>query len=94
MSNMYNRIENLCFKNGIDVTKLCRRLDITRSCLSELKSGRAKSLSADKVIKISEYFGVSAIFITDGVESEQKKQGIRLNVLSLFIFYYVFIRPH
>ena len=60
MSNMYNIIENLCKSNNMTVTEMCRELKITRSSLSELKQGRAKSLSAHKVIKIAKYFGVSA----------------------------------
>ncbi len=68
---MYNRIEQLCKKNGTDVTKMCRELNIPRSSLSELKSGRAKSISADKVAKIANFFGVSALYITDGIEEEK-----------------------
>lgn len=69
MCKMYSRIEELCKNHGTDITKMCRELGIPRSSLSELKSGRAKSISADKVAKISEYFGVTAIYITDGVTS-------------------------
>jgi transcriptional regulator with XRE-family HTH domain len=68
---MYNRIEQLCKKNGTDITKMCRELNIPRSSLSELKSGRAKSISADKVAKIANLFGVSALYITDGIEEEK-----------------------
>lgn len=67
---MYNRIENLCKENGTDITKMCRELGIPRSSLSELKSGRAKSISADKVAKIANLFGVSALYITDGIEEK------------------------
>ena len=67
---MYNRIETLCKENGTDITKMCRELGIPRSSLSELKSGRAKSISADKVAKIANHFGVSALFITDGIKED------------------------
>ncbi len=68
---MYKRIEELCKRQGTDITKMCRELNIPRSSLSELKSGRAKSISADKVAKIANYFGVSALYITDGIEEEK-----------------------
>ncbi|MBO5746121.1 MAG: helix-turn-helix transcriptional regulator [Clostridia bacterium] len=68
---MYKRIEELCKRQGTDITKMCRELNIPRSSLSELKSGRAKSISADKVAKIANLFGVSALYITDGIEEEK-----------------------
>lgn len=64
MFNMYNVIEDLCKEKGITVTEMCRELKINRSSLSELKQGRAKSLSNDKVIKIAKYFGVTAEYIS------------------------------
>ena len=67
MNSTYSRIENLCKRNGTDITKMCRELNIPRSSLSEMKMGRVKSISADKVAKIADYFGVSALFITDGI---------------------------
>lgn len=71
MSTMYDRIETLCREQGLDITKMCRELGIPRSSLSELKSGRAKSISADKVAKIAEFFGVPAVYITEGGERSQ-----------------------
>lgn len=82
MSNMYNIIENLCKSNNITVTEMCRELKITRSSLSELKQGRAKSLSADKVIKIAKYFGVSAEYISgeqDNIMVEAHNEPIYLD---------------
>lgn len=71
MSTMYDRIETLCREQGLDITKMCRELGIPRSSLSELKSGRAKSISADKVAKIAEFFSVPAVYITEGGERSQ-----------------------
>ena len=82
MSNMYNIIENLCKNNNMTVTEMCRELKITRSSLSELKQGRAKSLSADKVIKIAKYFGVSAEYVSgeqDNIMVEAHNEPIYLD---------------
>lgn len=65
MANMYERIEGLCKDRGITITEMCRELKINRSSLSELKQGRAKSLSTDKVVKIARFFGVTAEYIVD-----------------------------
>lgn len=64
MFDMYKIIEELCIEKSITITEMCRELKINRSSLSELKQGRAKSLSADKVIKIAEFFSVSPAYIT------------------------------
>lgn len=70
MTNMYNIIESLCKEKGITITEMCRDLKINRSSLSELKQGRAKSLSVDKVVKIANYFNASTEYIT-GVSNER-----------------------
>lgn len=82
MFNMYNIIENLCKEKGITVTEMCRELKINRSSLSELKQGRAKSLSNDKVIKIAKYFGVTAEYISgeqDNIMVEAHNEPIYLD---------------
>jgi transcriptional regulator with XRE-family HTH domain len=66
MSEMYDRIEELCRENNITVSQLCREVSITRSCLSELRTGRTESLSARNVSKIAERFGVSVKYLTEG----------------------------
>ena len=63
MYNMYERIEQLCQKNEISISALCRQLSLPRTTLSELKAGRTKSLSAKHCVAIAEYFGVSADYI-------------------------------
>ena len=45
MSRMYDIIQELCRRDGTDVTKMCRALKIPRSTLSELASGRTKQLT-------------------------------------------------
>ena len=82
MFNMYKIIEDLCKSKGITVTEMCRELKINRSSLSELKQGRAKSLSNDKVIKIAKYFGVTAEYISgeqDNIMVEAHNQPIYID---------------
>ena len=66
MSEMYNRIKELCEKKGVSITQMCRDLEITRSCLTELSKGRTETLSAVNTGKIARYFGVSTNYLTDG----------------------------
>ena len=64
MSRMYDIIEELCRRDGINVTRLCRALNIPRSTLSELASGRTKQLTLKHAAPIAEYFGVSIAQLT------------------------------
>lgn len=73
MCNMYSIIEELCKERSITVTEMCRELKINRSSLSELKQGRAKSLSADKTIRIADFFSVSPAYLTG--DSEERNSG-------------------
>lgn len=68
MSEIYQRIKELCSQKVISVSKMCSELNITRSCLSELSTGRTESLSASNTTKIAKYFGVSVSYIMNGDE--------------------------
>ena len=59
MSDLYNRIEELCSKQGINITTMCRESGASRASLTDLKMGRKQGLSAETLSKISNYFGVS-----------------------------------
>ncbi len=66
MSEIYERIEELCKKNEITVTALCKECSIPRASLSDFKMGRIKSLSAVTLSKISERFSVSVEYLMGG----------------------------
>lgn len=74
MNSIYDRIDRLCKDNGTNITAVCRELKIQRSSFSELKAGRTKSIGADKVAKLANYFNVSALYITDGIESTETNE--------------------
>ena len=59
----YDLIEELCIKKGVSITALCRECGISRSLLTDYKKGRIKSLSADTLCKIADYFGVSVGYL-------------------------------
>ena len=60
---VYDLIEELCIKKGVTVTTLCRECKIPRSTLSDYKKGRIKSLSADTLCKIADFFDVSVGYL-------------------------------
>lgn len=70
MSNMYNVIEGLCDKKGVNVTQMCRDANVPRATITELKKGRTATLSTMNLVKLASYFNVSIdVFLDD----EQKK---------------------
>jgi transcriptional regulator with XRE-family HTH domain len=59
MSDLYSRIDDLCAKENVSITDLCRDAGISRGSLTDLKMGRIAELSTKTLWKISNYFRVS-----------------------------------
>ena len=77
MTFVYDLIEELCLKNKITVTKLCKDCAIPRSTLSDYKKGRIKSLSADTLCKIADYFDVSVDFLCGSVGGKIDEEEVK-----------------
>ena len=58
MSDLYNKLEELCRAHGVTITQMCKDSGAARGSLTDLKMGRAKSLSVDTLDKIARYFDV------------------------------------
>lgn len=58
MVEMYKKITALRESKGISEAQMCREAGISGNTMTELKSGRVKSLSSKKLNKLSIYFGV------------------------------------
>ena len=78
MTEIYERIEKLCREKGINITALCSACSIPRASLSDYKSGRKKSLSAETLSKIAEYFGVSVDYIYGGEATVPDSEGLKI----------------
>ena len=59
MSDLYNRIEELCRIKGVTITKMCAESGASRASLTDLKKGRKNSLSSKTLSLIGAYFGIS-----------------------------------
>ena len=83
MANLYNNIENLCKKRGVNVTTMCRDSGASRGSLSDLKSGRKQTLKYETLEKIANYFEISVESLVSGNESQKEKptpgEGSRLD---------------
>ena len=75
MSELYNRIEYLCQKAGINITEMCRRAGVPRSNLTELKMGRQQTIGPALLGKIADCFGVSVDYLLGAEEKENQPTG-------------------
>lgn len=66
---VYKRVESLCRDKGETVTDMCRDTNISRTRLSELKTGRTQRLSTEILQRIAEYFGVSVDYLLNGTKN-------------------------
>lgn len=73
MANLYNNIENLCKKRGVNVTTMCRDSGASRGSLSDLKSGRKQTLKYETLEKIANYFEISVESLVSGGENQKEK---------------------
>lgn len=73
MSDMYDRIQALCAERGINITEMCKTLNISRSSLSELKAGRTRQLTLETLAPIAAYFGTTTDYLA-GKTDERSPQ--------------------
>lgn len=81
MSELYNRIEELCKERGTNITAMCKESGAPRGSLTDLKMGRTNRLNTTTLSRISEYFGVTVDFLLGNEDikkpADQKADGLR-----------------
>ena len=73
MSEMYERIYELCVQRGIKPGRICTDTGLSRGMMTDLKMGRTKTLSTKNTKVVAEYLGVSADDLM-GTEIEKPAQ--------------------
>lgn len=72
MADVYKRIDNLLKERGISGAKMSSDLGMSRSFMTELRKGRAKSIKIDTAQKIAAYFDVPVGYILgESLENEE-----------------------
>lgn len=71
MEDLYKRIEDLCKDRDQSILGMCKAAGIGQGIMSDLKSGRSKSLSSKTLQKLSVYFGVSVAYLLG--ETDEKR---------------------
>lgn len=83
MCTLHSRIIELCKERGISGSRMCLDLGMSKSTLSDLKSGRKKSFTAETAHKIASYLDVSVAYLLGEEEKDIKKeQPIEIDGLS------------
>lgn len=72
MCNLYEQIQQACKKAGLTVSAMCLALGMSKSTMSDLKSGRKKTLSSDTIAKIAEYLNVTTDELILGKEEKEE----------------------
>lgn len=75
MSDLYNKIDNLCKENGTNITQMCLHTGVSRGSLTDLKAGRSKTLTNSTLIKIASFFNVTTDYL-NGL-SDSKKLAVK-----------------
>lgn len=84
MNTMYDRIMARCQELGITGGFLCDSIGIRRAFLTELKNGRTKNLSCDKVFVIADFLGVSCDYIITGRDFKSELTDDERKLLSAY----------
>ena len=77
MSTLYKRITELCKSKGVSGSRMCLDLGLSKSTLSDIKSGRKKGVSTATAQKMATYLNVSVDYLlgeegeTEGIKKEQ-----------------------
>lgn len=63
MCTLYDRITELCKEKGVSGSRMCLDLGLSKSTLSDIKSGRKKGISTTTAQKMAAYLGVSVGYL-------------------------------
>ena len=72
MCTLYDRIMALCKSKGVSGSRMCLDLGLSKSTLSDIKSGRKKGISTITAQKIAAYLDVSVGYLL-GDDDDNKK---------------------
>ena len=70
MCTLYDRITELCKAKGVSGSRMCLDLGLSKSTLSDIKSGRKKGISTSTAQKMAAYLDVSVDYLL-GKEEEK-----------------------
>ena len=76
MGDLYKSIKSLCDEKGVSGGKMCTEIGISKSTMTDLKSGRRTGISLDTAQKIADYFGVSVDRVLGAEQRDEQKENL------------------
>lgn len=70
MSNLYDRITEKAAEKGLSNYALCQQAGVTRSRMTDLKTGRVKTLSSEVLRRMAIVLGTTVEYLLYGEEGE------------------------
>ena len=74
MATLYETLDSLCKEKGVKGGRMCNELGLSKSLMTDLKSGRKKGVNAETAQKLAVYFGVSVGYLLGNEEKSEKKE--------------------
>lgn len=74
MSELSEKIDYLLRQKFVTGYKMCQELGLSRSFMTELRKGRAKSINVTTAKKIADYFGVTVGYLLGDEQKENPAQ--------------------
>jgi transcriptional regulator with XRE-family HTH domain len=71
VSVLYDTVARLCAERGYSVSGLCRKANVSPGILSDLKTGRKKSVNVKTAAKLAAALGVSADVLSGAEQSDE-----------------------
>ena len=71
MCTLYDRIQTLCKSKGVSGSRMCLDLGLSKSTLSDIKSGRKKGVSTTTAQKMASYLDVTVGYLLGEEEKEK-----------------------
>lgn len=74
MCTFYERVAELSAEKGVSGSRVCLDLGLSKSTLSDIKSGRKKGVSAETAQKFASYFGVTVGYLLGDEEKSSPSE--------------------
>ena len=74
MCTLYERIIELCKQKGVSASRMCLNLGLSKSTMSDMKSGRKNGVSTTTAQKMASYFNVSVGYLLGEEELKEEKK--------------------
>lgn len=81
MATLYENIKALCEKKGVTVSRMCIDMGVSKSTMSDLKSGKKKSMTIPTLERIAKYLDTTVDEIINGTwqgNMDREMRGYRM----------------